>query len=231
MWDQDIDSRIWIDTDWHTWVSSWSGTALDLHSPSIPSQSLPSEQQRHTNIYTYPSISCVSNSVKRHSLAPPEWPLHAERSHWDGKTGPLWLPPEGTSLCHHQRHLAAAALWPPPPLPWDTARVLCWPFQSDQSPSGPQSCGSNKTCYQSTVQYSRAHDDKLQFNNRILYQLCQHLSSYPPYLVPLNLPKPVFGQLLIQLSRVGGWHPVDITLCEETLLLTPFSTVVSNHLR
>jgi len=54
---------------------------------------------------------------------------------------------------------------------------------------------------------------------------------HPPYLVPLNLPKPVFGQLLIQLSRVGGWHPVDITLSEETLLLIPHSTAVLNHLR
>ena len=54
---------------------------------------------------------------------------------------------------------------------------------------------------------------------------------YSPYLVPLNLPKPVFGQLFIQLSRVGGWHPVDVTLSEEALLLIPHSTTVFNHLR
>ena len=49
--------------------------------------------------------------------------------------------------------------------------------------------------------------------------------------MPLNLPKPVLGQLLIQLSSVGGWHPVDVTLCEEALFLIPHSTAVPNHLR
>ena len=59
-----------------------------------------------------------------------------------------------------------------------------------------------------------------------------HIGSlYPPYLMPLNLPKPVLGQLLIEVSSIGSWHPVDVTLCEKALLLILHTTAVPNNLR
>ena len=56
-----------------------------------------------------------------------------------------------------------------------------------------------------------------------------HLPCHSLYVSPPDLSELVLGQLLKEASRAGGWQPVDLTVCEETLLIFTCSAVLHSR--